>query len=90
MSAGKPAELAKGKPTGIHNGWRVPRVGGGQVAGGSLAWVRRLSFVAVLIVVAFAPGPAAARPRFTGCGPRHADRPRYATLALHQWPSAPR
>ena len=52
------------------------------MAGGSLAWVRRLSFVAVLIVVAFAPGPAAARPRFTGCGPRHADRPHYGSSAL--------
>jgi outer membrane protein assembly factor BamB len=29
------------------------------VAGGSLTWVRRLSFAAVLIVVAVAPGPAA-------------------------------
>ena len=29
------------------------------MVGGSLTWVRRLSFAAVLIVVAFAPGPAA-------------------------------
>jgi len=33
--------------------------GGGQVARGSLTWIRRLSFAAVLLVVAVAPGPAA-------------------------------
>jgi outer membrane protein assembly factor BamB len=33
--------------------------GGGQVTRGSLTWIRRLSFAAVLLVVAVAPGPAA-------------------------------
>src|SRR5258705_374780 len=33
--------------------------GGGQVARGSLTWIRRLSFAALLLVVAVAPGPAA-------------------------------
>src|SRR6266487_3630791 len=33
--------------------------GGGQVARGSLTWIRRLSFAAVLLAVAVAPGPAA-------------------------------
>src|SRR6266566_485129 len=33
--------------------------GGGQVARGSLTWIRRLAFAAVLLVVAVAPGPAA-------------------------------
>src|SRR6266699_422114 len=33
--------------------------GGGQVARGSLPWIRRLSFAAVLLAVAVAPGPAA-------------------------------
>src|SRR6266566_4350563 len=49
--------------------------GGGQVARGSLTWIRRLSFAAVLLAVAVAPGPAAGSrsgactgPGGSGCG----------------------
>src|SRR5215468_5059454 len=43
--------------------------GGGQVARGSLIWIRRLSFAAVLVLVAVAPGPAAgSRSACTGPG----------------------
>jgi len=93
MTAGKPAELAKGKPTGTHNGWLAPGVGGEQVTGGSLTWIRRLSFAAVLLVVAVAPGPAAGsrsqpcsgphRPGQPGCGP--AGTVRWARLLPGAW-----
>jgi outer membrane protein assembly factor BamB len=63
------------------------------VAGGSLAWIRRLSFAAVLIVVAVAPGPAAslrsqpcsgpAAPGRSGCG--LAGTVRWARLLPGSW-----
>jgi outer membrane protein assembly factor BamB len=61
-----------------------------QVPRGSLAWIRRLSFVAVLAVAAIAPGPAAGprshactRPGVPGCG--RAGTVRWARLLPGSW-----
>jgi hypothetical protein len=61
-----------------------------QVTRGSLTWIRRLSFAAVLIVVAVAPGPAAgsrshvcAGPGEPGCG--RAGTVRWARLLPGAW-----
>jgi outer membrane protein assembly factor BamB len=60
------------------------------VARGSLTWIRRLSFVAVLAVAAVAPGPAAGsrshactRPGIPGCG--RAGTVRWARLLPGPW-----
>jgi hypothetical protein len=66
--------------------------GGRQVARGSLTWIRRLSFAAVLVLVAVAPGPAAGSrsactgpggPGGSGCGSQGTVR--WARLLPGSW-----
>jgi len=67
--------------------------GGEQVARGSLTWIRRLSFAAILLVVAVAPGPAAGSrsgactgpggPGGSGCG--SGGTVRWARLLPGSW-----
>lgn len=55
------------------------------MAGGPLTWIRRLSFAAVLIVVAVAPGPAAG-PRSQPCsGPHTPGRPGCGLAGTVRW-----
>jgi outer membrane protein assembly factor BamB len=71
--------------------------GGGQVTRGSLIWIRRLSFAAVLLVVAVAPGPAAGSrsgacagpggPGGSGCGSQGTVR--WARLLPGPWVAQP-
>src|SRR5262245_60899023 len=71
--------------------------GGGQVTRGSLTWIRRLSFAAVLLAVAVAPGPAAGSrsgacagpggPGGSGCGSQGTVR--WARLLPGSWVAQP-
>jgi outer membrane protein assembly factor BamB len=97
-AAGKSAKNIPAK----RNGWRLRdrsrmAAGGGQVARGSLTWIRRLSFAAVLVLVAVAPGPAAGSrsggctgpggPGGSGCG--HQGTERWARLLPGSWLAQP-